>query len=72
MKSKTIVKSILATVFVFLLFAIGMFLGSYHGYTRGYRDGQKVTNSWWIDKQSRYYDSVEVEKKRQLHRYDHL
>jgi membrane protein DedA with SNARE-associated domain len=44
---------------------IGVGLGSYLGYARGYRHGQKTTNAWWIEKQSRYYDSYEVEKKRQ-------
>lgn len=39
-------------------------LGNWFGYARGFQDGQKVTNGWWIDKQSKYYDSVEVDKKR--------
>ena len=49
---------------MFLIFFIGMFLGSFRAYEKGYEDGTKVTNSWWIDKQSRYYDTEEVEKKR--------
>lgn len=69
MKPKTIIKCIFTTFFVVLLFAIGMCLGNYYGYKRGYHDGQKVNNSWWIDKQSRYYDSVEVGKKRKLHNW---
>jgi hypothetical protein len=55
-----------------LLFAAGMLLGGYRGYNCGYHDGQKVTNTWWIDKQSRYYDSVEVQKKRHSQKYDLL
>jgi hypothetical protein len=47
-----------------VMMLIGIGLGSYLGYARGYRHGQKVTNAWWIEKQSRYYDSYEVEKKR--------
>ena len=42
----------------------GISLGNWFGYARGFRDGQKITNGWWIDKQSKYYDSVEVDKKR--------
>ena len=58
----------MAVIIVFM--AVGLCLGNYLTYLRGFRDGQTLTNSWWIDKQSRYYDSSEVEKKRQSRRYN--
>jgi tetrahydromethanopterin S-methyltransferase subunit C len=70
MKSKAIVKHIIATTLVILLIFIGICLGILHGFNRGYEEGQKATNSWWIDKQSRYYDSVEVEKRRHSNSLD--
>lgn len=72
MKHNVIKKIIFTSAIAVVLVAIGMCLGNYQGYTRGYHDGQKITNSWWIDKQSRYYDSVEVEKKRHSKKYDLL
>lgn len=59
MKLKKIGKGLIILVLMILMVATGMVLGNYNGYTRGYHDGQKVTNTWWINKQSRYYDSVE-------------
>ena len=52
-----------AVIFIIVLMVMGVLLGNFHGYARGFHDGQSTTNSWWIDKQSRYYDSNEVEKK---------
>ena len=72
MKLKKIIRGFIILVLMILMVAIGIGLGNYHGYTRGYHDGQKVTNTWWIDKQSRYYDSVEVEKKRQSRQFNLL
>ncbi len=57
---------------MFLIFITGMFLGSFRTYERGYEDGRKVTNAWWIDKQSRYYDADEVEKKRRDSQFNQL
>lgn len=54
------------------LLVSGILVGNYLGYARGYRHGQKVTNGWWIDKQSRYYDSVEVEKNRRNQGFNRL
>jgi len=65
-------KQLLTVVAVFLLVGIGMCLGNCQGSARGFRHGQKITNAWWIGKQSRYFDSTEVEKKRRLHRFDLL
>lgn len=72
MKAKIFKKIILTAALSVSMVAIGMCLGNYQGYTRGYHDGQKTTNTWWIDKQSRYYDSVEVEKKRHSKKFDLL
>lgn len=38
--------------------------GILYGYRRGYEHGEKITNKWWIDQQSQYYDASEVIKKR--------
>jgi membrane protein DedA with SNARE-associated domain len=72
MKPNAIKKAIFASAIAVLLVFIGMCLGSYQGYTCGYHEGQKTTNTWWIDKQSRYYDPVEVEKKRRSQKYNLL
>jgi hypothetical protein len=40
------------------------------GYRRGYLHAEKITNKWWIDQQSQYYDVLEVEKKRRAFLYD--
>ena len=70
-KSK-ITRSLIAVFLMFLIFLMGMGLGSYRAYEKGYENGRKVTNAWWIDKQSRYYDADEVEKKRRDSRFNHL
>lgn len=64
MRYKTMRKRVLIAALTVVMMLIGLGLGSYLGYVRGYRHGRKVTNAWWIEKQSRYYDSDEVEKKR--------
>jgi hypothetical protein len=51
---------------------VSVLMGSTFGYSRGYRDGQKATNSWWIGKQSRYYDSIETEKRKYMSHYNRL
>ncbi len=71
LKSK-ITKCLIAGILMFLIFITGMFLGSFRTYERGYEDGRKVTNAWWIDKQSRYYDADEVEKKRRDSQFNQL
>jgi hypothetical protein len=52
-----------------LLFA--MLACEYHGYRRGFADGEKQTNAWWIDKKSTYYDIREVVRKRIENRFNH-
>ncbi|MDA8141678.1 MAG: hypothetical protein M0036_23790 [Desulfobacteraceae bacterium] len=34
-----------------------------HGFKRGFVQGQKATNSWWIDRKSRLYDTRETLRK---------
>ena len=46
-----------------LLF-IATLTGILFGYRHGYEHGEKITNKWWIDQQSSYYDASEVIKKR--------
>jgi len=70
-KSK-IARYLFAGVLIFLIFISGMVYGSYRTYDSGYQDGKRVTNSWWIDKQSRYYDTDEVDNKRRNNLFDHL
>jgi len=65
-------KRILQGVLMVLLLAFGICLGSYYGYTRGYRHGEKISNAWWIQKQSRYYDTDEVQQKRRSQNFDRL
>lgn len=64
MRPKTLRHRVLIATLTVVLMLLGAGLGNYLGYVRGYRHGQKVTNAWWIEKQSRYYDSYKVEKKR--------
>lgn len=71
MKSK-ITRCAIAGCLIFLIFIVGLCLGGYRAYEKGYQDGKKVTNSWWIDKQSRYYDTDEVDNKRRDRLYDHI
>ena len=60
----------LLLVFAILLFTV--LICEYHGYRRGYAEGEKLTNTWWIDKKSTYYDIDEVVKKRMENRYNRI
>ncbi|MEJ2661808.1 MAG: hypothetical protein P8Z73_13940 [Desulfobacteraceae bacterium] len=53
-----------------LLLSIATVAGLFLGYQRGYQHGEKITNKWWIDQQSQYYDASEVIKKRQARNLD--
>jgi hypothetical protein len=63
---------ILAAILAMAIALVSVLMGSTFGYSRGYRDGQKATNSWWIGKQSRYYDSIETEKRKYMSHYNRL
>ncbi len=60
----------------FVLIALLLFIATtaalFFGYQRGYRHGEKITNKWWIDQQSQYYDASEVIKKRRALNLDTL
>lgn len=60
----TFMKIVNIALLTVLLIAFAAGAGLVIGYRRGYDHGEKITNKWWIDQQSRYYDASEVEKKR--------
>lgn len=53
-----------------MLLIISVTAGLFYGYQRGYDHGEKITNKWWIDQQSQYYDTAEVAKKRRAQDLD--
>jgi len=59
-KMRTVRSILLLTV----LFIITAMAGLFYGYQRGYDHGERITNKWWIDQQSQYYDTAEVARKR--------
>lgn len=65
---KAILKILLVAAVLFITAAMSLFVG----YRRGYHHAESVTNKWWIDQQSQYYDVSEVEKKRRASLYDHI
>lgn len=46
------------------LFALVAVCFEYHGFSRGFHQGTRFTNTWWIDKKSTYYETKEVLRKR--------
>jgi hypothetical protein len=63
---KTVKYAALIAVLLFITTMVGLI----HGYQRGYSHGEKITNKWWIDQQSKYYDATEVIKKRRAKHLD--
>lgn len=61
---------VVAAMLIMALLMIALWVGAGHGYKRGYAHGEQITNTWWIDKQSRYYDASEVEKKRSARKHN--
>jgi membrane protein DedA with SNARE-associated domain len=57
-------KTLRNIVLICLLLFIASMVAMIYGYRRGYDHGEKLTNKWWIDQQSQYYDASEVLKKR--------
>jgi membrane protein DedA with SNARE-associated domain len=57
---KTLKRFALIALLLFLATTVGVLFG----YRRGFVHGEKITNKWWIDQQSQYYDASEVIKKR--------
>jgi membrane protein DedA with SNARE-associated domain len=65
--NKNVIKTIaLAMV---LIFIAGM-AGTLYGYRRGYRHAEAITNKWWIDQKSQYYDASEIIKKQHAKNFD--
>ena len=63
-------KKIRSVLLLALLLILAALAGLSFGYRRGYDHGQIITNKWWIDQQSQYYDASEVAKKRRALRLD--
>jgi hypothetical protein len=63
-------KTLKHIVLIALLLFIAATAGIYYGYRRGFDHGEKITNKWWIDQQSQYYDASEVIKKRRAQHLD--
>ena len=70
LSKRTTSKRILSAALIAVLLGAGLCVSAMLGYARGFRHGQTITNGWWIEKQSRYYDSSEVEKQRRTNGYD--
>lgn len=60
-----------AAMAIFLMVAIFM-AGAQRGYDLGFIDGEKKTNSWWIDKKSNYYESAKIKQKRNEMKYNEI
>ena len=63
-------KTLKHILLIALLLSIAITAGTYYGYRRGFAHGEKITNKWWIDQQSQYYDASEVIKKRRAQKLD--
>jgi len=59
-------------VFVILLVLLVAVLCEFHGFKRGFTQGEKVTNAWWIDQKSVLYDTSEVLKKNNLNGHNRI
>lgn len=59
-------------IFIILTLFLFAFLCELHGYHRGYENGRKSANAWWIDKKSRIYDTSEVLKKDTESGHNHI
>lgn len=53
-----------------VLLALVALVCEIHGFSRGFRQGEKETNGWWVDKKSTYYDTSELFKKQLADRYN--
>jgi len=50
-------------LFILMIIAFIALICEFHGFHRGFEQGRKTTNAWWIDKKSRLYDTSEVLRK---------
>lgn len=60
------------SLFIILILIVLALVLEIHGYNRGYEQGQKATNTWWIDQKSRIYDTSEVLKKNTINGYNQM
>ena len=72
MLNKKRLKIVLGFFFILALLVMATIAGEYHGYLRGYKKGEQVTNTWWIDKKSHYFESSEVIKKGKSKKHHHI
>ena len=70
MKKRTILRYLIGGVLGTALLLVAFWSGAYCGFRMGYTRAERITNTWWIDQKSRYYDSSEVQKKRLAQRYN--
>jgi hypothetical protein len=47
-------------------------VSNYLGFARGVAKGSRLTNIWWVEQKSIYYDTHEIIQKRQLKKHDCL
>jgi hypothetical protein len=64
MRKGVILKHLIIISLILAALGLTALTGAYHGYRRGYKAGERATNTWWIDKKSVYYDTAEVIKRR--------
>ena len=60
------------TTLVILLIILVAVLCELHGFKRGFGQGEKATNAWWIGQKSVMYDTSEVVKKGILNRCNRI
>lgn len=72
MKFSINIKMIGTIVITTVLILIAGLAGTFYGYHRGYRHAEAITNKWWIDQKSQYYDASEVIKKHHIKNFDVL
>lgn len=45
---------------------------NYLGFSRGFAKGAQITNGWWVDQKSIYYDTRQIIHKRHLKKHNCL
>jgi hypothetical protein len=65
-------KKFLMIVVVLTVALVSNYLGFARGFTKGVAKGSRLTNIWWVEQKSVYYDTHEIIQKRQLKKHDCL
>lgn len=65
-------KRIVLTILTIITLTILVLLGEIHGFRRGYEQGRKTTNTWWIDQKSRLYDTSKMLKNDTVNGYNQI